>query len=171
MMTPVISIVGKSRSGKTTLIEKLIVELKKRGYKIGIIKHAGHGFEMDKPGKDSWRHQKAGADAVMVADSEKWAMVKKTETDRIDGLMPYFEDMDLVLTEGYKRESKPKIEIFRSVAHEKPLCIGNADLIAFVSDTDLEVNVPRFGLEEIKAITDFIESQFLIPVSRQEGTL
>ena len=75
-MLPVVSIVGKSKSGKTTLIEKVIPELKNRGYKIGIVKHAAHGFEIDKKGKDSWRHQHAGADTVIVAGSDKMAMVK-----------------------------------------------------------------------------------------------
>ena len=148
-MPPVISVVGKSNSGKTTLIEKLIVTLKKRGHKVGIIKHAHHGFDMDREGKDSWRHQKAGADTVLVASPSGIAMTKKQQNPSLDSLLPYFQDMDLVITEGFKRENKPKIEVFRSTQHKEPLCPGNADLVAFVSDIHMDLAVPAFGLEEI----------------------
>ncbi|MBA3029468.1 MAG: molybdopterin-guanine dinucleotide biosynthesis protein B [Desulfobacteraceae bacterium] len=162
-MVPVVSIVGKSRSGKTTLMEKIIPELKKRGYRVGVIKHAGHGFDVDQKGKDSWRHGNAGADTVAVAGAENLALMKKGPIPGLDSLLPYFEDVDLVITEGYKHESKPKIEVFRSAAHEKPLCLGQGDLIAWVSDVAPETRVPRFGLEDIQEIVDFIEQTFLTP--------
>ncbi len=162
-MPPIISVVGKSKAGKTTFIEKLIPELKKRGYKIGTVKHAYHGFDIDKKGKDSWRHQNAGADTVIVSSSEKIAMTKKEIFIDLDHLLKYFHDVDLVITEGYKRENKPKIEVFRSTQHKKPLCLDNDELIAFVSDIDMGSNIPSFGLEEIDKITDFIEKQFLSP--------
>jgi molybdopterin-guanine dinucleotide biosynthesis adapter protein len=162
-MTPVVSIVGNSGSGKTTLIEKVIPALKKRGYRVGVIKHAAHGFAVDKKGKDSWRLQNAGADTVLVAGSENLALMKRGPVEGLDSLLTYFEDVDLVITEGYKQESKPKIEVFRSGVHERPLCIGHKDLIAFVSDGDLEIGVPRFGLEQIQELTDFIEKTFLTP--------
>ena len=164
-MPPIVSVVGKSNSGKTTLIEKLIVALKKRGHNIGIIKHAHHGFTMDREGKDSWRHQKAGADTVLVASPDGIAMTKKQQNPGLDSLLTYFQDVDLVITEGYKREDKPKIEVFRSTQHQEPLCIANGDLIALVSDIHMDLNVPVFGLEEIEEITDFIEKQFLSPSS------
>ena len=103
-MPPMISIVGKSGSGKTTLLEKLVAELKKREYKIGTIKHASEGFDIDKKGKDSWRHQQAGADTVVVASSGKIAMVKNESHDTLDDLEKYFSDMHLVITEGFKKE-------------------------------------------------------------------
>ena len=87
----IISVVGKSKSGKTTMIEKLIPELKKRGYKIGVIKHAAHGFQMDQKGKDSRRHKEAGADAVMVASSGGFALIRDTVRKSIDELAVYFE--------------------------------------------------------------------------------
>ena len=168
-MPPVVSIVGKSKSGKTTLIEKIIPELKKKGYKVGVIKHAAHGFEVDKKGKDSWRHQNAGADTVIVAGENRMAMVKKELSDGLESLLHYFSDVDLVITEGYKRESRPKIEVFRSAAHKKPLCVGHDDLIAFVSDVDMGLNVPYFGLADITALSDFIENQFLRSKHTEDG--
>ncbi len=160
-MPPIISVVGKSGSGKTTLIEKLIPEIKKRGYRIAIIKHAFHQFDIDKEGKDSWRHRAAGADTVIVASHGRIAMVKNHNSENIDSMEAYFSDMDIVITEGYKRESKPKIEVFRAAAHKEPLCIGNSDLIALVTDTDVDPNVPRFGLEDIEKLADFIEEKYL----------
>jgi len=160
-MIPIFSVVGKSGSGKTTLIEKLIPELKRRGYKIGVIKHASHGFEIDHKGKDSWRHKAAGADTVIVAASERIAMVKDGDFSTLDSLEKYFQDMDILITEGYKYEDKPKIEIFRAEAHKEPLCRKDQNLIALVTDTDIDLNVPRFGLEDIKELADFIESRFL----------
>jgi len=160
-MPPIISVVGKSGSGKTTLIEKLIPEMKKRGYRIAIIKHAFHQFDIDKEGKDSWRHRAAGADTVIVASHGRIAMVKNHNSENIDSMEAYFSDMDIVITEGYKRENKPKIEVFRSAAHKEPLCLGNNDLIALVTDTDVDLNVPRFGLEDIQKLADFIEKKYL----------
>ena len=161
-MPQIISIVGKSGSGKTTLLEKLVAELKKRGYKIGTIKHASDGFEIDKKGKDSWRHKQAGADTVVVASSGKIAMVKNESHNTLDDLEKYFPDMNIVITEGFKKGHKPKIEIFRGEKHRKPLCPDDSNLIAFVTNTQLKLSVPTFGLEEIKELADFIEKKYLI---------
>ncbi len=160
-MPQIISIVGKSGSGKTTLLEKLVVELKKRGYKIGTIKHASEGFDIDKKGKDSWRHKQAGADTVVVASTGKIAMVKNESHETLDDLEKYFPDMNLVITEGFKKENKPKIEVFRAERHRKPLCPGDSNLIAFVTNTKQNLSVPIFGLEEIKELADFIEKKYL----------
>lgn len=160
-MPPIISVIGKSGSGKTTLLEKLIPELKKRGYRLGVIKHAFHGFDIDKKGKDSWRHKRAGADAVLVASPGKIALIKDQNSDNLDGLKKYFQEMDLVITEGYSEGNKPKIEIFRSGKHKQPLSLKDHNLIAFVTDTDIDLNVPRFGLEEIEKLADLIEIKYL----------
>jgi len=157
-MPPVISVVGKSGSGKTTLIEKLIPELKKRGYRIGVIKHALHGFSFDRKGKDSWRHKEAGADAVMVATQGKIAMVKDEPCESIDSLQPYFQDLDLVITEGYKKENKPKIEVIRKLRGESSVCGKNDHLIGVVTDTGIDLNVPTFGFEDINGLADLIET-------------
>jgi len=160
-MTPIISIVGKSESGKTTLIEKLIPELKKRGYRVGTIKHALHGFQIDREGKDSFRHKAAGADTVIVVSPESIAMVKNSGTGTLDSVSEYFSDMDIVITEGYKKENKPKIEVFRRAMHEEPLCRDDNNLVALVTDDDIDLNVPRFGIEDIKGLVDLIEKKFL----------
>ncbi|QTA87690.1 molybdopterin-guanine dinucleotide biosynthesis protein B [Desulfonema magnum] len=160
-MPPIISIVGKSQSGKTTLIEKLIPELKKRGYGIGIIKHASHKFDIDKKGKDSWRHKAAGADTVIVASPGAIAMVKDHHSESLEHLEMYFQDMDIVITEGYKKKDKPKIEVFRAAAHKELLCRNDKTLVALVTDTDADLNVPRFRLEEIEKLADFIEKEYI----------
>jgi len=160
-MPQILSVVGRSQSGKTTLIEKLIPELKKRGYRIGTIKHAHHGFDIDKTGKDSWRLRHAGADVVVVASPGKIAMVKDDDRESLDDLQTYFEGTDLIITEGYKRENKPKIEVVRAARHTQLICRGDHDLIAVVSDVDLNPGVPKFGLDDITELADLIEKKFL----------
>ena len=161
MLPPVLSIVGKSDSGKTTLIEKLIPELKRRGYRVGVVKHAHHGFDMDRRGKDSYRHRQAGADTVMIASPGQLAMIKNSSAETLDELATYFEDVDILITEGFKRDRAPKIEVFRSQRHRSPACLEDDTLIAMVSDTTLDLAVPQFGLDNMEAITDFIVSDFL----------
>ena len=159
--TPIVCITGKSGSGKTTLIEKLIPELKKRGYRIGSVKHACHAFDIDKKGKDSRRHREAGADVVIIASTDKIAMIKDNDCESLDCLKKYFNDIDLIIVEGFNKESIPKIEIVRKVSPPKPLCLNDNKLIALVTDTDIVHKVPRFGLEEIDKLADFIERKYL----------
>ncbi len=160
-MLPIISVVGKSKSGKTTLIEKLIPELKKRGYRVGTVKHASHDFDMDKKGKDSWRHKAAGADTVIVVSRERIVMVKDENFVQLESIEKYFDDVDLVITEGFKKEKRPKIEVYRSHKNKKPLCNDDKTFIALVTDTNISVNVPTFSLEEIEALSDLIEKKYL----------
>jgi molybdopterin-guanine dinucleotide biosynthesis protein B len=160
-MPQILSVVGRSQSGKTTLIEKLIPELKKRGHRIGTIKHAHHGFDIDKSGKDSWRHRHAGADVVVVASPGKIAMVRDEDRESLDDLQNYFEGMDLIITEGYKTQNKPKIEVMRAARHTELVCEGDRNLIAVVTDLDLNPSVPKFGLDDIKELADLIQQKFL----------
>jgi len=159
--TPIVCIVGKSESGKTTLIEKLIPELKKRGYRIGSIKHSCQKFDIDKKGKDSWRHRKAGADIVVIASTDKIAMIKDNDCKSLDCLKKYFNGVDLVIAEGFNKENIPKIEIIRAATRKEPLCLGDSKLIAVVTDSDIVHKVPGFGLEEIDNLADFIERKYL----------
>jgi molybdopterin molybdotransferase len=163
IMAPIVSIVGKSDAGKTTLLEKLVSELTARGYRIGTIKHDVHGFDIDHEGKDSWRHKHAGARTVAISSPKKVAVIRDVETEEtIDGLAAkYFQEVDIILTEGYKRESKPKIEVFRSQVHDKPLCKNDDHLVALVSDIPLDLGVPRFELDDIKGLGEFLEQRFL----------
>ena len=161
-MPQTICIVGRSQSGKTTLIEKLIPLLRGRGYRIGTIKHSHHIFDFDKTGKDSWRHKDAGAETVIIASPGKIAMVKNDDRGTLDGLQEYFVDLDPVITEGYKKENRPKIEVVRAARHEEVLLKSDSHLVAVVSDIDLKLKVPVFGLEDIDKLADFIEKTFLI---------
>jgi molybdopterin-guanine dinucleotide biosynthesis protein B len=160
-MPYIVSIVGKSGAGKTTLLEKLIPVLKHRGHTIGVIKHAGHGFQMDIDGKDSYRHKSAGASSVAVISRNKLAVLKELPCEiALDDVIAYFADVDILITEGFKRENKPKIEVFRKGVHKTPLCIGDNTLIAYISDENLKTDVPVFGLEDIEILADFIENKF-----------
>ncbi len=162
MKPKIITIVGKSNSGKTTLLEKLIACLTGRGYKIGSVKHAHDGFEMDKEGKDSWRHRKAGARATLVITQDKVAIVKDDKTSYSEKMRSYLSDMDIILAEGFKRQNFFKIEVFRTQSvHKQPLCMEDKNLIAFITNSDYKPDVPVFGLEDINQIADFIESNFL----------
>jgi molybdopterin-guanine dinucleotide biosynthesis protein B len=162
-MAQIIAVVGKSKSGKTTLIERLIPEIKKRGYRVGSVKHAHHGFEIDQKGKDSYRHRAAGADVAVVASPDEIAMVKRIEHDSLDNLEIFFDDVDLVLVEGYKRTRHPKIEIFDQTSHAAPLGLSSEELIAFVSDDNVDVDVPFYGRDQIVEIGDLIERRYLKP--------
>jgi len=143
-------------------LEKLVPELTHRGYRVGTIKHDVHGFDIDHEGKDSWRHKQAGACTVVISSPRKVAVVKDVDDEeRLDNLLSkYFRDADIVITEGYKREAKPKIEIFRSEVHDSPLCTDDENLVAIVSDAVLDLQVPRFDLEDIAGLADLMEARF-----------
>jgi molybdopterin-guanine dinucleotide biosynthesis protein B len=162
-MIPIVSIVGKSDSGKTTLIEKLLPELTRRGYRIATVKHDVHGFEVDREGKDSWRHKQAGAHTVVIASPRKAALIRDVEKDwTLEEIRErLIQDVDLILSEGYKKDVQPKIEIFRKEKHQELLCTKEDRLVAIVSNQTFEVGVPCFGLEDMKGLGDFIEQAFL----------
>lgn len=160
--TPILSIVGKSKSGKTTLLEKIIGELKKRGYRIATVKHHSHpGFEMDIPGKDTWRHARAGSDHVILAAPDRIASIRSLERELdLDEIIPQIQGVDIIFTEGFKRAGKPAIEVIRK---EKGLdFVGQSDhVIAFAADTSLVTSVPQFDLNDAIALADWIEANFL----------
>jgi molybdopterin-guanine dinucleotide biosynthesis protein B len=162
-MIPIISIVGKSDSGKTTLIEKLLPELTRRGYRVATVKHDIHGFEVDQEGKDSWRHKQAGAHTVVISSPHKVALIRDVEKDlTLEELREkLIQDVDLILSEGYKKDVQPKIEVFRKEKHKEPLCTQEDHLVAIVSNQPFEIGVPYFHLEDMKGLADFIEKQFL----------
>lgn len=158
---PFVSVVGNSGAGKTTFLEKLIPELIGRGLKVGTIKHDVHGFDMDKPGKDSWRHKHAGASATIISSPYQIGMVMDVAHDHTpDELLSYFSGMDIVLTEGYKRGNHPKIEIFRTEILNEPLCKNDGSLLALIADSDVGLDVPTFSLGAIKEVADFLIKHF-----------
>src|SRR5512136_289668 len=153
MPIPVVSFVAKSGTGKTTLLEKVIAELKERGYRVGALKHDAHRFDIDHPGKDSHRLTVAGADTMLICSPEKLALVKRhAEAPPVEELLAtYFADLDLVLTEGFKRSSLPKIEVHRRERSTTLLCRGeehDPTLVAVASSEGLELDVPVFDLND-----------------------
>ncbi|MCF8095740.1 MAG: molybdopterin-guanine dinucleotide biosynthesis protein B [Desulfobacteraceae bacterium] len=166
MKPEVVSIVSKKNSGKTTLLEKLIPELKERGYRIGTIKHDTHGFSIDHEGKDTWRHKAAGAETVVISCPWLLSFIKDVkEEPSLDELAEmYFGDMDLVLTEGYKRGGKPQLEVYRRAIHDEPLHTKeNPDtLVAMVSDVTVDLGVPCFDINDISGLADFLVERFII---------
>lgn len=167
-MVPVVSIVGRKNNGKTTLIEGIVPELKKRGYAVGTIKHHSHLVnleDIDRKGKDTYRHQACGASAVVLSGSNKIMLVKEHRgTGGIDEIVrTYLSDLDMVLTEGYKVGDKPKIEVFRQEVggEEGLLCSQEKDnLIAVVSNRKFDLGIPCFELNDYLNIADFLEKEF-----------
>jgi molybdopterin-guanine dinucleotide biosynthesis protein B len=160
---PVVSIVGKSNAGKTTLVEKLVRELKQRKYRVATIKHDVHGFQLDTPGKDSWRHGEAGSDCVVISSPSKMAMICRVERElAIDEILALLPDVDIVLTEGYKRGDKPKIEVSRGETGQGLLCSAE-ELIAIATDQSHDIPVRQFGLEDAAGLVDYLERLYLRP--------
>lgn len=157
---PVVSIVGKSDSGKTTLLEKLLREAKRRGWRVATLKHDVHGFEMDKPGKDTWRHAQAGADMVVISSPRKIAILENVPEDQpLDAVISRIQGVDIIFTEGYKRGNKPKIEVFRSALHQELLCRPD-ELIGIASDVVFDNGVPCYGLDDAAGLCDLIAAKF-----------
>jgi molybdopterin-guanine dinucleotide biosynthesis protein B/molybdopterin-guanine dinucleotide biosynthesis protein len=166
MQTKALSFVAKSGTGKTTLLEKVIAELKDRGHRIGVIKHDAHRFDIDHPGKDSHRLTAAGADTMLISSPAKLALVKQHEASPpIEELIAtYFADVDIVLTEGFKKSGLPKIEVHRGERSATLLCRGeehDPSLLAVASDEPLSLDVPVLDLNDAGAVADFIEERFL----------
>lgn len=172
-MPPVISLVGKPGSGKTTLLERIIPFLARKGYRVGTIKHHVHAFEMDTPGKDTWRHKQAGACMVALASPSGLGIIRDVPSDpSIDEMTArYFFDADLVITEGYKRLCLPKIEVYRSAVHASPLEKPDETWIAYVSDVPLSANIPCFAPDDVDAIGDFVINRFLSSQPSQSSVL
>jgi len=153
-----IGLAGWSGSGKTTLITKVLPVLIKRGLKISTLKHAHHGFDLDQPGKDSFMHRAAGASEVIISSAKRWAVLHELREEPewdMPALLKKITPVDLVLVEGYKRESFPKIEIYR-VANGKPLLHAEDKfIVAVASDTPLpDVTLPVIDLNDINAVAD-----------------
>jgi molybdopterin-guanine dinucleotide biosynthesis adapter protein len=163
MTTPIVSIVGKSNSGKTTLLEKLIPEFVKRGYRVATIKHNVHGFDIDREGKDTWRHKKAGACTTVISSACRVALIEDLDHDHsLDEIRDkYIKDADIILAEGYKGNPFPKIEVFRSELKHDLLCNKEDNLLAVASDIKLDIGVPCFDINDAQHLVDLIENKFL----------
>lgn len=162
-LIPIVSIVGTSNTGKTTLIEKLIPELVRRGYRVATIKHHHHDFEIDKEGKDSWRHRQAGASATILASPRKVALIEDVDADLGIGALRdrYIHDVDLILTEGFKGNPYPKIEVHRAALKRELLCRPEDNLLAVASDTPLDIKAPCLDINDAQGLVDIIEKAVL----------
>jgi molybdopterin-guanine dinucleotide biosynthesis protein B len=167
-MQRVFGITGWKNSGKTTLTEKLVAELCRRGWTVSTVKHAHHDFDIDKPGADSFRHRQAGASEVAVVSGRRWALMHElrgADEPPLDAILSRLAPCDIVLVEGYKREAHKKIEARRREAKDTaPLSVSDPNIVAVASDFPLPGEVlPTFDLNDIKAIADFIEAETALP--------
>ncbi len=162
-MPPLVSIVGRSKSGKTTLIEKLVGELKSRGYKVATIKHTPQGMTFDELGKDSWRHLQAGSEAAAISSPDRVILIRSVRQDpSLDEIVRFFgEDYDIILAEGFKQGSAPKIEVHRREVG--PPLSGVKKLIAIVTDEPLETKARQFSQRDIGGLADLLEEGFIKP--------
>jgi len=162
-MLPIVSIVGKSQSGKTVLMEQLIAEFKRRGYKVAALKHSPGGMEIDRPGKDSWRFAQAGSDAVLVSSTDRLALIKKLDHElALEEILPVVGDeFDLVLVEGFRKSKIPKIEVHKKELGDDLLC-SPGKISAIVTNESLDIDIPQLMWGDTVAIADFIEKNFVL---------
>jgi molybdopterin-guanine dinucleotide biosynthesis adapter protein len=156
----VFGLAGWSGSGKTTLLIRLLPVLIARGVTVSTVKHAHHAFDVDQPGKDSWRHREAGATETMVASANRWALMHEhrgAAEPPLAALLQQMSPVDLVLVEGFKRETHAKLEVHRTVIGKPLLCKDDPSVVAVASDARLAgLAIPVFALDDVPAITGFI---------------
>ena len=159
---PVITFIGKSNSGKTTLLVKLIPELKRRGYRVASIKHSHHNVTMDQEGKDSWRHRDAGAEMVALVSGNTVSFVRDYPHEPDVELIrnTYMEGVDIVLAEGFKWTGLPKIWVFRE-GNSQPVVKKDDSLIAVVSDEEALTDLPWISIDDVSGVADLLEKRFL----------
>ena len=150
---------GTSGSGKTTLVEQVIPRLIERGWKVSLIKHAHHGFDLDRPGKDSYRHREAGCGEVMVTCGSRWALMHELRQEKEPTLAEHlarFSPCDLVLVEGFKHEAIPKIEVFRAANGKPPLFPENPHVVAIATDSPVATELPVLDVNNPEAVAAFL---------------
>ncbi len=156
----VMGLAGWSGSGKTTLMVRLLPELIGRGFTVSTIKHAHHAFDVDRPGKDSYRHREAGAREVLIGSHKRWALMHELRDEpepELDDLLRRLSPVDLVLVEGFKKTHHPKIEIYRADLGKPLICQEDSSVVAIASDGPVpDVSLPVLDLNDIAAIAGFI---------------
>jgi len=165
MTVPVVSVVGWHNAGKTTFVEGLLAELKRRGLRVAIIKHSRGDFEIDRPGSDTWRYGLAGSDVVAISGRSRLALIERRaeELSLAEVVARLPEDIDLVITEGYKRAPTPKIEVIRTGANEGRVAVCG-ELLALVSDDAKTTGdgLPCFDLADAEGVADLLEARGFI---------
>ena len=164
MSGAVFGITGWKNSGKTTLTERLVAEFTRRGFRVSTVKHAHHDFDIDREGADSYRHRLAGAAEVAIVSGRRWALMHELRGEhepKLDEILARLAPCDLVLVEGYKRESHPKIETRRLDAKDnKPLSAVDPNIRAVAADHAIDgETIPVFSIDDVVAIADFIAGQ------------
>lgn len=155
----VYGVIGWKNSGKTTLVERLVADIAARGYTVSTVKHTHHGVDVDRPGKDSHRHRQAGAGQVILASSARWALMSELRgapEPALEDLLAHLAPVDLVIVEGYKRDTHPKIEVWRAETGQ-PLIAANDPTVRAVASPDAPATSrPVIGLDDVSGIADFI---------------
>ena len=156
---------GYSGSGKTTLIEQLIPRFVKQGLRVSLIKHAHHAFDVDQPGKDSYRHRHAGASEVLVTSSRRWVLMHELRGEpepSFDAQVKHLAPCDLLLVEGFKHAPIPKLEIWRAATGEGLLHPSDPHIVAVASDQDIDTRLPRLDLNDVDGIAGFIRNHLAL---------
>ncbi|MCF8467511.1 MAG: molybdopterin-guanine dinucleotide biosynthesis protein B [Sneathiella sp.] len=168
----VIGISGWSGNGKTTLLTRLIPVLLERGYTVSSIKHAHHKFDIDTPGKDSYRHREAGAQEVLISSSSRWALMHENRDGKeasLDELLQKMAPVDILLIEGFKSEDFPKIEVWRAESGTSPRMTSDQSVIAIATpDLTLKAPVPVLNLNDENSVADFIVQYFNLEATTHE---
>jgi molybdopterin-guanine dinucleotide biosynthesis adapter protein len=152
-------IIGYKNAGKTSLVERLITEITERGFTVSTVKHAHHAFDLDHPGKDTFRHRQAGARQVMLSTGTRWVLMTElrgAEEPDLTDLLARMDPVDLILIEGYKRDRHPKIEVHRAVTGHPLIALGDETVRAVACDTVMDVTVPLLDLNDTRVVADFI---------------
>lgn len=161
----IIGFAGYSGSGKTTLLEKIIPLLTAQGLRIAVIKHAHHNFDIDKPGKDSYRHRQAGAGEVMIINAQRWALMHELHDETepsLEELCAKFSPCDLILAEGYKHSSIPKLEVHRTETGHESLYPSDPRIVAVVTDSKEALPLPILDIDKPGDVAAFILNYFSI---------
>lgn len=160
-MKTVSFIAASSNSGKTTIIEKVVRILKQRGLRVAVVKHASKGFELDRPCKDSWRFREAGADTIVLVGPDRLALMRSIDEEpSMQEVEEIVGSADILIREGFKRDTLNKIEVFRSgVSGTQPLCLSDRSIKALVSSSPVDVPIPRFDWNDAAAVADFIATK------------
>lgn len=168
----ILGLAGWSGSGKTTLLTRLLPLLAARGLAVSTVKHAHHAFDLDQPGKDSWRHRQAGAAEVMVASSARWALMHEhrgAAEPMLAGLVRHMTPVDLLLVEGFKREPHDKIEVHRAALGKPLLCREDSRIVALATDAPVAgIGLPQLALDDADAIAGFIVAHCRLATIRHD---